>query len=246
MNSQINALKQELHRSKEQRRELNKQLSIASLKLDFPSPNKFVQDWHERKYGKENWITTMSWDLFDFESEPFKFLVSEIKDISEELAESLTENGFDYEIRLPHEPFKATGYKNGNLGVDIGEWKHNHYEIWTSLDDEIKEDVMDIIAQTGEMILDKIIAVLEQNNVEKDDYFKFLSPKDLRQGLVKIKEVNDYGIKTNLGYLCGRGKEFEEWDFINKYREYLVGYHQIFNPIMLTDGLQNQTIFVVE
>lgn len=246
MSNQIDALKKELYRSKEQKRELAHQLAIASIKLDFPLPNSFVQEWHERKYDKENWITTLSWDLFDFESEPFKFLLSEIKDISEELAESLIKNKFDYEIRLPHEPFKASGYISGNIGFDIGEWKRNHYEIWTSLDDEIKDDVSDIIAQTGEMILEEIIKILKQNNVEKEDYFKFISAEDLINGLVKIKQVDDYGIKTNLGYLCGRGDKFDEWDFINKYRGFLVGYHQIFNLIMLTEDLKFQSIFVVE
>lgn len=246
MNNQIDALKKELYRSKEQKREVAHQLAIASLKLDFPSPNDFVQDWHERKYGDENWITTMAWDLFDFDSEPFKFLIEEIKDISEELAESLIKNGFDYEIRLPYESFKSTGYKTGNLGFDISDWERNHYQIWSSLDDDLKDDVIDIISQTGEMILDKILSILHQNNVEKDDYFKFISVDDLINGLVKIKQIDDYGIKTNLGYLCGRGDKFDEWAFINKYRKSLVGYHQLYNPIMLTEDLKTQTIFVVE
>lgn len=246
MNNQIDALKKELYRSKEQKRELAHQLAIASLKLDFPLPNSFVQDWHERKYGIENWLTTMAWDLFDFDFKPFKFLLSEIKDISEELAESLIKNGFDYEIRLPHEPFKASGYISGNLGFDISEWERNHYEIWSSLDDNLRDDIIDIISQTGEMILDKILSILKQNNVEKEEYCKFISPNDLVSGLVKIKQVDDYGIQTNVGYLCGRGNNFDEWDFINKYRGCLVGYHQIYNPIMLTNDLKNQTIFVVE
>jgi hypothetical protein len=245
-NSQVvSALKKEIARTKEQKRELYDLVCKNALKYDFPV-NEGVQNLLDESYTHRHGHPVLNSIAFDnYPSQSFDTFAEAMTKINPEFGDRLAIEGIDFWVIAHNQTYSQSGYtETSDFGIDTEGWMLFQPEL--DQDDKIADQIREAVDQFQSDLIDEIYQYLDENSIDFDEINQYIAEDDLLSIAVKIKEIDGNLIYLqNHQQLIIRSEDETNWEFINSNRGQLIGISQILNPEMLPKKWRCDKIFAV-
>lgn len=173
MPNEIQALKKELARVRQQKRDYSEIIDKVK-KVKDPLTQEVVRIGYSGGFFEacnlaSQLLTSISWD--DYPAKSFDVLVEKVHAISPELAKDLNDNGISYYV-LYSDCTSASGFYADGIQIDVEEWyedldKDQIYELREN--EEAWDQILEAKDDFANDIAEEINALLEKKGIEIDD-----------------------------------------------------------------------------
>jgi len=247
LEKEIFALKKEVARVKQQRRDVVEHLHSLSITHDFPLGS--VQDYLNEGYTHRHGHPVLNSIAFgNYPDASFETLAKTLADINPEFGDRIEAYGIDFWVIAKGQYYSQSGYTETNeFGIDTEGWGLFQPEL--EQDNEISERIRETITQFRSDLYAEIKQYLEEDGIINvlDQY---VAKRDVLATVLTIKEVCENKAYVRRVYVSGHQEliapdEKSEWEFINENRGNLIGRSQLLNPEKLPKGFMSHRIFAV-
>jgi hypothetical protein len=244
LEKEVFALKKEVARVKQQRRDVVEHLHSLAIRNDFPlgSVQDYVDESYQHRYGHP---VLNSIAFGNYPDESFETLKETMRSIDPEFGTRLEAYGIDFWVIAHSQNYSQSGYVETNdFGIDTEGWMLFQPEL--DQGDKIADQIRDAVDQFESDLIQEIKQYLKEDGIMNciDEY---VAKRDVLATVLTIKEVNGNLIFFSQHHqqLIIRSDDETAWEFIQENRGQLIGISQILNPEMLPKKWRCDKIFAV-